>query len=568
MQHQENALDLPEIRAIVGSFLSRQDLIICGQVCHAWRHTFKPLVWRETVLRSSHNPARSTYLPPPPLGVFHGHGQLIRSLVLEGPVSRKEVLLGLGCTKLEHLTLSATVPAAVQGSYSAYGSGSRNNTGDNSRRTHDDASGPSNPVSSAGRWSLLLLDEANDTGDDESSGGDMYSDQDENKNCNRTGDVIDLDDDGESSEDSYWSSWNRSEDEDEHGDEDEDENGYGSDGTSNQHNSTVIGGDRVEMWKSLAELVLQNRATLRDLEIVLLSPPPCGIPPLSFWETVVECFPLPPPLSYTSSTLTSLSLVGREIKAADLMLIWRAACPHLLRLELARCSVENEAPLWGESVTEISETAAMVMETELRPPSALRQLRLIEVRGMIPRTQFKVFIAASSKLKSLVWQLHRSHAAMAPRELWVADQDDYWQDIDLKLDKEPFHQWLELTSLEVTSGKETLAVSDQQLSILLNRAGDTMERLSLGAVQVGDATIRSMRRFFDSLGHLDLRLCSNVTSAIVQQILASCPGSLGMCWLAVMDHLYQSFDAIIVRLAILIKEGKFVFVRFFVKLFI
>ncbi|KAK3833672.1 MAG: hypothetical protein J3R72DRAFT_453033, partial [Linnemannia gamsii] len=524
MHKEENALDLPEIRAIVGSFLARQDLIICAQVCHAWLHSFKPLIWRETILRSSQNPTRSTYLPPPPLEDFHRHGQLIRSLVLEGPVSRKEVLLGLGCTRLEHLRLSATIPVALQAVHPAHGNNVHINnaiTINNSRRNNDDTAGPSNPVSTAGRWSLLLLDEADNSDDDGSNGGGGDSDNDQvttTKNNSHAADVIDLDDDGESSEDSYWSSWNRSDD------EDEDENECESDETRDQSNSVGTGGGRVDMWKSLAELVLQNRATLKELEIVLLSPPPCGIPPFTFWETVVECFPPPPPLSYASSTLTSLSLVGREIKSTDLMLIWRGACHHLTRLELARCSVENEAPLWGESVAEIAEAAAMVMETDPRPPSALQHLRLIEVRGMLPRTQFKVFIAASPKLNCLVWQLHRSHAGLAPRGLWVMDQDDYWQDYGPEQEEESLQQWLELTSLEVTSGKESMAVSDQQLSILLDRAGDTMERLSLGAVQVGEATLRSMRRFFKILGHLDLRLCSNVTGAMVQQVLASCPG--------------------------------------------
>ncbi|KAG0259010.1 hypothetical protein BGZ95_004822, partial [Linnemannia exigua] len=488
MQQEENALDLPEIRTIVGSFLARQDLIICAQVCHAWRHTFKPLIWRETVLRSSQNPTRSTYLPPPPLGVFHGHGQLIRSLILEGPVSRKEVLLGLGCTRLEHLRLSATVPVALQAVHPAYGNNLHNNNAisiNNNRRNNDDTAGPSNPVSTAGRWNLLLLDEAGNSDDDESTaGGDSDNDQvttTTTRNNSHAADVIDLDDDGESSEDSYWSSWNRSDDED--GNE-EDENECESDETRDQSNSVGTGGGRIDMWKCLADLVLQNRPTLKELEIVLLSPPPCGIPPFTFWETLVECFPPPPPLSYTSSTLTSLSLVGREIKSTDLMSIWRAACHHLMSLELARCSVENDAPLWGESVTEIAEAAAMVMETDLRPPSVLRHLRLIEVRGMMPRTQFKVFIAASPKLSSLVWQLHRSHAGLAPRELWVMDQDDYWQDYGPKQEEGPLQQWLELTSLEVTSGKESLAVSDQQLSILLDRTGDIMKRLSLGAVQV------------------------------------------------------------------------------------
>jgi hypothetical protein len=180
--------------------------------------------------------------------------------------------------------------------------------------------------------------------------------------------------------------------------------------------------------------------------------------------------------------------------------------------------------LWGESVAEITEAAAVVMETELRPPSALQHLRLIEVQGIMPKTQFKVFIAASPRLKSLVWELHRSHTSMASRELWLADQDDYWQDYGSELREETLQQWLELTCLEVTSGKASLAVSDQQLSILLDRAGDTMERLSLRAAQVGNATIQSMSRFFDSLGYLDLRLCSNVSGTMVQQVLASCPG--------------------------------------------
>lgn len=525
MHHQEeNALDLPEIRSIVGSYLTRQDLILSSQVSQAWRQSFKPLIWRETVLRASQNPNRAIYLPPPPLAVFRENGHLIRSLTLEGPISMEEVELSTrgGCARLEHLRLSATVPA-VQSAYHGHGGNTTNSHSNSSRRNNDDSAGPSNPVSTAGRWNLLLLAEGGDDGDenggnsdgDSDSGSDRDPIQDNNDDDVRIVDV----DGGESSDDSFWSSWNRS-------DDDDDEFEYESDNEpNNRHNNSIGPGrtsDRVDMWERLAELVLQNRASLKELEIVLLSPPPCGIPHLAFWESVVNCFP--PPLSYSSSTLTSLSLVGREIKGVDLMLIWRAACRHLMRLELARCSVENEPPLWGESAAEISEAAAMVMESEPRSPSALRYLRLVEVRGMMPRTQFKVFIADSPRLKSLVWQLHRSHAGSAPSELlWVTTEDDFWQDYHGQ-PAEPLQHWLELTSLELTSGKESLAVSDQQLAILLDRAGDTMECLTLGAVQVGEVTFRSMRRFFDSLAHLDLRLCSNVTGAMVQHVLASCPG--------------------------------------------
>ncbi|KAF9149958.1 hypothetical protein BG015_008220 [Linnemannia schmuckeri] len=387
--------------------------------------------------------------------------------------------------------------------------------------------GPSNPGSTAGRWNLLLLaeggDEANggdsgsDSDSDGNSDGDSGSNQDHIDGNNDDGvTIVGVDGGGESSDDSFWSDWNRSEDEN----EDEFVDGSENNPIGHSRANKGGGGGRVDMWKSLAELVVQNRATLKELEIVLLLPPPYGIPHVSFWEAVVDSFP--PPLSYSSSTLTSLSLVGREIRGLDLMLIWRAACPYLTSLELARCNVENEAPLWGESVTEITEAAAMVMETEPRPPSPLRYLKLMEVRGMMPRTQFKVFIAESPRLKSLVWQLHRSHAGLAPRELWVTTENDFWQDYHGPKKDESLQQWLDLTSLELTSGKESLAVSDQQLAILLDRASDTMERLALGAVQVGEATLRSMRRFFDSVVDLDLRLCSNVTGAMVQQVLASC----------------------------------------------
>ncbi|KAG0317389.1 hypothetical protein BGZ97_005462 [Linnemannia gamsii] len=527
MHHQEeNALDLPEIRSIIGSYLARHDLILSSQVSQAWRQSFKPLIWRETVLRASQNPNRTTYLPPPPVAVFREHGHLIRSLTMEGPISMEEVELATrgGCVRLEHLRLSATVPAA-QSAYYGHGGNATNIHNNCNRRNNDDSAGPSNPVSTAGRWNLLLLVEGGDNGDinggdsDDDSDIDIDSDRGPIKDRNEDDVQIVGVDDGESSEDSFWSSWNRSDD-----DDDKSEYESNDEPSSPHNNSTGPGrtGDQVDMWERLAELVLQNRATLKELEIVLLSPPPCRIPRLAFWETVVDCFP--PPLSYSSSTLTSLSLVGREIKGADLMLIWRAACRHLTKLELARCSVENEAPLWGENVAEISEAAAMVMETEPRPPSALQYLRLIEVRGMMPRTQFKVFIADSPRLKSLAWQVHRSHAGSAPRErLWVTTEDDFWQDYHGQ-PADPLQHWLELTSLELTSGKETLAVSDLQLAILLDRAGDTMERLTLGAIQVGEATFRSMRRFFDSLAHLDLRLCSKVTGTMVQQVLASCPG--------------------------------------------
>lgn len=519
MHQEENALNLPEIRSIIGQYLTRQDLIHASKVSHAWRQSFKPLIWRETILRSSQNPNRATYLPPPPLSVFREQGDLIRSLTLEGPVAAEEVHLAAeGCKRVEHLRLSATVPSVPSSNY-AHNNNFLNNHNNNGRRNNNENAGPSNPVSTAGRWNLLLLAEGgNDevNGDDSDSDSDSGNSQDPHEDNNDDDGVrivgVDGGGGGESSDDSFWSDWNRS----------EYEFDYESDDEPNNSHVPGRSSGRIDMWKKLAGLVLQNRATLRELEIVLLSPPPCGIPHLSFWETVIDCFP--PPLSYSSSTLTTLSLVGREIKGVDLMLIWRAACPHLARLELARCSVENEAPLWGESVAEITEAAAMVMETEPRPPSALRHLKLVEVRGMMPRTQFKVFIANSPRLNSLVWQLHRSHAGLASTELWVTTEDDFWQDYRGQEREEPLQQWTELTSLELTSGKESLAVSDKQVAILLDRAGDTMERLALGNVRVGSTTFRSMGRFFDSVVDLDLRLCSNVTGDMIQQVLASCPG--------------------------------------------
>ncbi|KAG0205142.1 hypothetical protein BGX28_003183 [Mortierella sp. GBA30] len=108
----QNVLDLPEIRAIVGSFLSCQDLTICAQVARAWHSSFAPLIWRDTVLRPRRAYSRY-YVPPPSPASVRANSHFIRTLFVESSCSFKDISpIADGCDRLEHIRLSATASTA------------------------------------------------------------------------------------------------------------------------------------------------------------------------------------------------------------------------------------------------------------------------------------------------------------------------------------------------------------------------------------------------------------------------------------------------------------------------
>ncbi|KAF9199262.1 hypothetical protein BGZ49_010656 [Haplosporangium sp. Z 27] len=106
----ENALDLPEIRSLIGSFISRPDILHCALVCKSWHSTFAPLLWRETTILSAYSQNWTFAASPPPRSLFHSHAHLIRSLAyVGGPISAEEISLGDNCYQLVHLRLTAAV---------------------------------------------------------------------------------------------------------------------------------------------------------------------------------------------------------------------------------------------------------------------------------------------------------------------------------------------------------------------------------------------------------------------------------------------------------------------------
>ncbi|KAF9991163.1 hypothetical protein BGZ75_004648 [Mortierella antarctica] len=106
----DTPLDLPEIRALVGSFLSRREIAICAQVCRAWRSTFAPLIWRDTIIYP-HEAHLRTFAPPPPPADLRANAHLIRSLAFESRCSFRDIAtLAEECRRLSHLRLTATAP--------------------------------------------------------------------------------------------------------------------------------------------------------------------------------------------------------------------------------------------------------------------------------------------------------------------------------------------------------------------------------------------------------------------------------------------------------------------------
>ncbi|GJJ67966.1 hypothetical protein EMPS_00312 [Entomortierella parvispora] len=70
------ALELPELRDLIGRYLSTQDLVHCMGTCHAWLHTFEPLLWSGLKLYDSRSYASADAL--------QSHAPLISSLSFTG----------------------------------------------------------------------------------------------------------------------------------------------------------------------------------------------------------------------------------------------------------------------------------------------------------------------------------------------------------------------------------------------------------------------------------------------------------------------------------------------------
>ncbi|KAF9917885.1 hypothetical protein BX616_011024, partial [Lobosporangium transversale] len=169
--------------------------------------------------------------------------------------------------------------------------------------------------------------------------------------------------------------------------------------------------DSLDAWSRLALFVRRNRHTLRALDVNLGFSKPANIPSRAFWEAVVDCFP---PQSHlfgpSSARLTSLSIVGREIGLANLMLLWRSAGPHLKRVRLSDLLIDHPFLSSMKTQTEVERRiGGIVDQGSFEPSLRLEDLVLENIRGMTPMTQFKVFIAQSFGLLSLQWNIHQSY---------------------------------------------------------------------------------------------------------------------------------------------------------------
>ncbi|KAF9958154.1 hypothetical protein BGZ70_009300 [Mortierella alpina] len=421
----DTPLDLPEIRALVGSFLSRSEIAICAQVCRAWRSTFSLLVWRDTVIHPCETHLRN-FAPPPPPADLRANAHLIRSLAFEPRCSFRDIAaLAEECRRLSHLRLTATAPPAPR------------------RRR----------IRNTNWLSFELLEE--------------YE--------------ILVDDIGEN------------------------DNNSDDDGSSNATNAR-----NSKTWSKLAALVSGNRDTLRSLEISLMFSPPTEIPTKEFWLSVAECFSPTLSPSYSSTRLTSLELSGREMQWSDLLLVWGAAGPHLETLKIIGCAIELDQ--------ESSPTEQTISLMEILPPTALRHLTLVNIRGITLLIQFQLFIAQSSRLKSLFWISRLLHPSGVPFP-------------ELEQEQSPgSHRWAELESVSFGHVKAPSGDPGSRIdSYVLERVGTgaggkgSLQSLTLRSPEAGYQLARSLRPHFTSLRVLDMMRCPTVSGAMVQDILSSCP---------------------------------------------
>ncbi|KAF9955885.1 hypothetical protein BGZ72_003297 [Mortierella alpina] len=419
----DTPLDLPEIRALVGSFLSRSEIAICAQVCRAWRSTFSPLIWRDTVIYPYETHLRNFAPPPPPVDL-RANAHLIRSLAFESRCSFRDIAtLAEECQRLSHLRLTATALPAPR-----------------SRRIRNT------------NWlSLDLLEDYEILVDD-----------------------------------------------------------VNHNNSDNEESSNATNARNGKTWSKLAILVDRNRRTLRSLEISLIYSPLTEIPTKEFWLSVAECFSPTLSPSYSSTRLTSLELSGREMQWSDLLLVWRAASPHLETLKIVGCHVEIDQ--------ESSPTEQAISLMESLPPTALRHLALVNIRGMTLLTQFKLFIAQSPRLRSLFW-LSRL----------LNPSSDTFPGTEQERDAGP-HRWAELKSVSFDQVKASSGGTGSRLdSYVLERIGagtgskGGLESLILRSSEAGHQLIRSLRPQFTSLRVLDWMRCPTVNGAMVQDVLSSCP---------------------------------------------
>lgn len=103
----DKALDLPEVRTIVGLFLTSRDLATCCRVSKAWNASFAHMLWRNVDIRHFRPFPSRTRLEQPHISMsdstIHQNGHRIRNLCYRGHVSPQYKTLVEVCTHLTSL---------------------------------------------------------------------------------------------------------------------------------------------------------------------------------------------------------------------------------------------------------------------------------------------------------------------------------------------------------------------------------------------------------------------------------------------------------------------------------
>ncbi|KAG0363524.1 hypothetical protein BGZ54_008120 [Gamsiella multidivaricata] len=103
-----NALDLPEIRGLLRTHLSIQDLLQCILVNRVWNASFLPAIWAEVTLTPTSFAGRST----PDIESMERHSHLIQHLVLQDMLGHTQQ--PPPCPNLQTLHISMTFRARAE----------------------------------------------------------------------------------------------------------------------------------------------------------------------------------------------------------------------------------------------------------------------------------------------------------------------------------------------------------------------------------------------------------------------------------------------------------------------
>ncbi|KAG0047452.1 hypothetical protein BGZ83_007511 [Gryganskiella cystojenkinii] len=555
----DNALDLVEIRLNIGAFLSLQDLTVCIRVCKAWQSTFEILIWKDltvgldttfypyllqpqhfselhlslrepdaydgiidtdTVHSSKENDGNginlelqrlfNTFGPhrhavPLAPSLIKDHAHHIRSLTYEGSIAPFDHLfLGNHCTHLQKLRLF----------------GPTFNTCEMSRRVGFDSSTNNGNLSSLWRTFQALIED------------------------NRT----------TLKEFEFHTTIQQ----------------------------LVI---TPEFAWSMVELCGHPRSQLRRMAIV--SWPNIPLPELlMIWKSAqcrVEKFELKRCEVVRGSMLEIYSSASTSSRSENFPRFWCMTDPKessdeedsegdlstpaivTKEAELSklrrRCWVFVNSSvtlypqvMWDEESLrrfeddDIVDDKGRFLEEVDRKGRTVREMVLDEFRGMGPDLVFRLLLGQAPKLRRLVWHLHRS------TEHWITAQGGGSDLMTTSLLLHPrfldrgfgsgqvphqrHRRWPELESITITSTRGTAGISDLVLELLLENIGQEnsivdisiptpspLKILHLQGVGFGVRAFNTLRNedHLQGLVELDLMRCPDVTGAMLQEVLESCP---------------------------------------------